>query len=213
MSGPSLAMFLRARASGAWTVDAWGYDPDLVDLVDPLTGLVWPVRVSGAEHVPATGPATMVANRRLGVIEPLVVARGVRRATGRRVRFLGIPDVAVLGPALRRVGGAIARPEELAALLRAGHVCLLPLSRRRSRWVAGTLAPEALAPTRALGVPVIPVAITPPGVSGPFRVWIGEPIPPPAGRGPLALAEMAEAVREGVQALLDEAHPPRWPFR
>ena len=34
----------------------------------------------------------LVANRRFGLSEPFVLARGVRRATGRRVRFLGIPD-------------------------------------------------------------------------------------------------------------------------
>jgi 1-acyl-sn-glycerol-3-phosphate acyltransferase len=209
----SLAAAVRARAGGAYTVDPWGYDPDLVELVDPVSGLIWPVRVSGAERLPGSGPAVLVANRRLGLVEPFVVARGLRLATGRRVRFLGIPDVALLGPALRRAGGAIARPEELAALLRAGQVCLLPLSRCRSRWVAGTLPPETLAPALALGAPVVPVAVTPPGLTGPWRVWVGEPVPAPVGRGPLALAEMAEAVREGVQALLDEAHPPRWPFR
>lgn len=215
MSGSprSLVSLVQARLSGAYAVDPWGYDPDLVELVDPVTGIVWPVRVSGADNVPADGPAVLVANRRVGLVEPFVVARAVRRATGRRVRFLGIPDLPVVGPALRRVGGAIARPEEMAALLRAGHVCLLPLSRCRSRWVAGTLTPEALAPARDADVPVLPVAVTPPGLSGPYRVWVGAPVPAPAGRGPLALAELAEAVREGVQALLDEAHPPRWPFR
>lgn len=208
-----LAGLLRARLRGDYEIDPWGYDADLVDLFDPIVGLAWRVHVEGAENVPRSGPAVLVANRRFGVLEPFVVARGVRRATGRPVRFLGVPDVDPVGAALRRLGGALLRPEELASLLRANQVCLLPLGRQLSRWVAGSLAPETLAPAVALGAPVLPVAVVGSPLAGQFRVWVAGPAPSPDSTGPLALAELAEAVHDGIQALLDEAHPPRWPFR
>lgn len=202
---------LKGRVTGDYELDEWGYDRDLVDLLDPVMALRWRVELSGAEHIPVSGPAVLVANRRIGDQEPLVLARGVRRATGRRVRFLGIPDIAPLGPALRRVGGAVGRPEELASLLRAGHVCTVPLSRRlRHRRRAGTLAPEALVPALELGVPVLPVALVGREIRGGWHVYVGEPVDHPVHRGPLALSELAEAVHDGVQALLDEAFPPRW---
>jgi hypothetical protein len=210
--GDTVALVQR-RLSGQYEIDEWGFDPDLVQFLDPLMGLRWRVEVEGAEHVPERGPCVLVANRRVGVDEPIAVARGIRRATGRRVRFLGIPDVAGAGPALRRLGGALNRPPELASLLRAGQVAALPLSRSyRRRPRAGGLAPESLAPALALGAPVVPVAALGGEVTGRWRVLVGQPVPMPTGSGPLAVAELAEAAREAVQALLDDAFPPRWLF-
>jgi hypothetical protein len=202
---------LRRRLDGRYAVDEWGYDPDLVDLLDPLLGLRWRAELDGAEHVPPAGPAVVVASRRLGLAEPLVLARAVRVATGRAVRFLGIPDVAPVGPVLRRLGGAVGRPEELAGLLRADQVCALSLGRTwRRRHRPGSLAPEILEPALAAGAPVLPAAVLGGELSGRWRVVVGEPLQPAPGRGPLALAELAEAVRDAVQALLDEELPPHW---
>ena len=202
---------LRRRVDGTYTVDEWGYDGDLVDLLDPVVGLRFRVEVIGAEHVPADGAFVFVANRRFGVSEPLVLARGVRRATGRRTRFLGIPDVPALGPLLRRIGGAIDRPAELASLLRAGHAVVLPLSRRLyPRRIAGGIDPEHLVPALEAAVPILPVALVGREWRPTWRVYVGEPVEHPTSHGPLALAELAERVEAGVQALLDEAFPPRW---
>jgi 1-acyl-sn-glycerol-3-phosphate acyltransferase len=203
---------LRRRWSGEYEIDEWGYDRDLVDLLDPLLGIVWDVRVAGAENLPA-GPALLVTNRRAGLVEPFALARGIRRATGRRVRFVGIPDVPVVGAGLRRVGGAMHRPCEIASLLRAGHLVTLPLARRwRRKREAGVLTPDVLEPAVALEVPVVPVALAGGEITGRWRVLVGEPVPPPALPGPLGLAELAEAVHDGVQAVLDEQFPPRWPW-
>jgi hypothetical protein len=202
---------VRARVSGQYEIDPWGYDSDLVELLDPVMSLRWRVDVDGTEHVPAEGPFVLVANRRVGVSEPLVLARGIRRATNRRVRFLGVPDVPVAGPLLRRVGGAIARPAELRTLLRAGHPVAVPLSRRLyPRRIAGELDAEVLVPALELGVPVLPVALIGREALRRWRIVVGEPVPHPEVHGPLGLAEMAERVEEGVQSLLDEAFPPRW---
>jgi hypothetical protein len=204
---------VQRRLSGQYEIDEWGYDPDLIHFLDPLMGLRWRVEVQDSEHVPARGPVVLVANRRLGVDEPIAVARGIRRATGRRVRFLGIPDIAPAGPALRRLGGALNRPDELASLLRAGQLVALPLSRSyRRRPRAGGLPPESLAPALTVGAAVVPVAAVGGEVTGRWRVLVGEPVPMPSGTGPLAVAELAEAAREAVQALLDDAFPPRWLF-
>jgi 1-acyl-sn-glycerol-3-phosphate acyltransferase len=211
MSG--LGALVSRRLRGDFEIDEWGADPELVDLVNPLVAPFIRVSVDGAGNVPASGPAVLVANRRIGLLEPFVVVRGVRLATGRRTRFLGIPDVAPVGPVLRRLGGGVNRPDELAGLLRAGHLVALPLGPGlRKPLRAGALAPEAVAPALAMDVPVLPVAVVGGEVTGRWDVIIGEPVPRPKSRGPLALAELADETRASVQALLDEAFPPHWPF-
>ena len=204
---------LARRLRGEYEVDEWGADPELVDLISPVVSPFLRINVECAGRVPVDGPAVLVANRRVGMLEPFVLVRGVRLATGRRTRFLGIPDIAPLGPALRRFGGAVNRPDELAGLLRAGHLVAFPLGPGlRKPLRAGALAPEALAPALELDVPVLPVAVVGGEITGRWDVLVGEPVARPRSRGPLALAELADAARGGVQALLDEAFPPRWPF-
>ena len=110
----SALSMLRRHAVGANEVDPWGMDPDLVGLARALAPVRWSITVGGADHVPATGAALLVANRRLLAATPLLVAAAIGRATGREVRFTGIADIAPLGPALRRVGGVLARPDEVA---------------------------------------------------------------------------------------------------
>jgi 1-acyl-sn-glycerol-3-phosphate acyltransferase len=201
------------RLRGDYEIDEWGHDPELVDLLAPLAGPFMRVSVEGAAHVPVEGPAVLVANRRLGFVEPFVLLRGLRESTGRRARFLGVPDVAPVGPWLRRFGGTVNRPDELASLLRAGHLCALPLGPGlRKPLRAGALAPESVAPALEMNVPVLPAAIVGGELTGRWEVLLGPPVPRPTSRGPLALAELADQARSAVQALLDEAFPPRWPF-
>ena len=199
------------RLRGRYELDPWGADPQLVDLLDPIVGLAWRVQATGMEHVPAAGPAVLVTNRRVGLAEPFIVGRAVRKTTGRRVRFLGIPDRAPAGPVLRRLGGAVHHPGELAGLLRAAHIVALPLGQTwRKPLRAGSMTPDAHVPALEIGAPIIPVAVIGGELTGRWRVAVGEPVDPPAGRTPLALSQLAEAARAGVQALLDEAFPPRW---
>ena len=121
-----LATFAGRRIQGTFDVDPWGLDVDLVQLVAPLASLRWHISVDGEEHIPDDGPVLLVAPRRLlaPTTEAAVIASAVLRATGRVVRVLGIPDVAPVGPLLRRFGGAVGHPAEAAALLRAGNVVL-----------------------------------------------------------------------------------------
>jgi hypothetical protein len=122
-----LATIATRRIQGTFDVDPWGLDVDLVRLVSPLAGLRWSIAVEGEDAI-AEGPALLVAPLRLRApTEPVVLAAAVFRSVGRPLRVLGVPDVAPVGPLLRRFGGVVDHPAEAAALLRAGH---LVLSRR-----------------------------------------------------------------------------------
>jgi 1-acyl-sn-glycerol-3-phosphate acyltransferase len=200
---------LRRRLDGSYVVDEWGLDTDLVQFVSPFLALRWRIAVEGADTLPDDGPAVLVFNRRFGLSESFVVARGVRHATGRYVRAAGAPDVAPVGPALRRMGAVLARPDELAGLLRADHVVavgLRPSARRRHH--AGEPPAELLAPALAEGVPVFPVAVTGRELGRRWRLVVGPSIERPATRGPLAVEELADRARAGVQSLLDDQYPP-----
>lgn len=116
--------FLQRRLQGTFEVDPWGLDLDLLDAVSPLADLRWSFTIDGEELL-RDGPALLVAPRRLRApSEPLVLAAAVYRTVGRPLRVLGIPDVAPLGPLLRRFGAAVDHPAEAASLLRAGHLVL-----------------------------------------------------------------------------------------
>jgi len=206
LSPPSLPVppALRRRIEGTFTVDPWGLDTDLVDLLAPAARLRWDIDVDGSLVLPS-GPFALVINRRLGLSEPWVVAEAVRRVAGRHVRFVGVPDVAPVGPALRRLGGVLNRPDEIAGLLRAGQIVGIGLSAQRT-WGAraGSLHPEVLAPVVAAGAPVVPVAVRGREVGRRWRVTLGEPLRPAVHPGPLAVADLAEHTRRAVQALLDQ---------
>ena len=204
---------LRRRATGRYEIDEWGADPELIDLLSPVFGALARVTVAGEWRLPQTGPALLVVSRRFGLAEPFVVQQGLRRTTGRRARFVGIPDVAPVGLVLRRLGGAVGRAGEVSALLHTGHIVLVPLSAERRRPLrAGTIDPELIHPALNVGAPILPVAALGGELTGRWEVVVGDPIAPPRVRtgrhSPLALAELADAARTGVQELLDEAAPP-----
>jgi 1-acyl-sn-glycerol-3-phosphate acyltransferase len=202
----------RRRFEGRFAVDEFGGDPHMMDLFAPIPAATIRVDVEHPERVPRTGAALIVCNRGLGVVEPLVLGLAVRRANGRRLRVVGAPDVPILGPFTRKLGAIAYRPSDVAAVLRAGHIAGAPMGMTWLRSGAGEPPRPLVAAT--LGFPVVPVAIRPGGPFGlpiglwpapPWRVVVGEPLLPPAGTPPddqLAAAELAEAVREAVAALL-----------
>jgi 1-acyl-sn-glycerol-3-phosphate acyltransferase len=198
---------LRRRFRGQYAVDEFGADPHLMDLATPLVPL--PVTVEHGEHVPESGPALLVANRGLGFLEPLAVVRAVRIACGRRTRVVGAPEVPLFGDALRKLGMIGYRPDDVAALLRAGHVAAAPLAPTWRR--AGPGEPPRALLVATLGFPVLPVAVQPGFPLGlptrPWRVRFGAPLFPPAGTGPddqLAAAELGDEVQTRVRALLED---------
>jgi hypothetical protein len=203
------ATFLERRAAGTYKIDPWGLDPDLISLVSPLARLRWSLEVDGAHQLPVTGPAMVVCNRRFGISEPLVLTAGLARATGRWVRLVGLPDMAPLGPLLRRLGSAVDAPAEVAGLLRAGELVGLPLALEpTARFRAGWLDPGLVALAVEQQVPVFPVAAIGYELGRRWRVIVG-----PVVRNADDPAEMVDGVRTSVQALLDGARPARPPWR
>jgi len=202
----SLLTEVRRRAAGRYTRDGFGLDPQVSDLLAPVLSAIVRVEVDGADQIGA-GPATLVMNRGLGVVEPAALAVAVARDVGRRVRVVGAPDVVGIGGALRRIGGIGSSPAEIAAALAAGHLVVLPLALTWLRAGAGTPPLELV--QSITGTPVHPVAVRPGGPFGlairPWRVTIGAALEhdmsyPPGD--PLAAADVAEAARAAVDALL-----------
>ena len=211
--GATLATQLGRRARGGFIVDEWGLDPDLVAVADPVLAVRWDITVEGADQLPNVGGAVLVFNRRFGISEPWVVARGIRQATGRFVRTVGVPDVAPVGPLLRRFGGVVDRTDEIAGLLRAGQLVGLPMARgMRSREQVGRLEVERLEAALDTGCPVVPVALVGRELGRSWRIVVGRPVPFDPDGGPLAAAELAEATRQAAQVLLDESLPTSWWF-
>jgi hypothetical protein len=211
--GAALAGQLGRRARGGYVVDEWGLDPDLVAVADPILALRWELAVQGAGRLPTVGGAVLVFNRRFGVSEPWVLARGIRQATGRFVRTVGVPDVAPVGPLLRRFGGVLDRTDEIAGLLRAGQLVGLPMSRDlRSRERVGQLEVARLEAAIDTACPVVPVALVGRESGRAWRVVVGAPVPYEPDSGPLGAAELAESTRQAVQELLDESLPTSWWF-
>ena len=200
---------LRRRLDGSYEVDEWGLDADLVAAVSPLFALRWQLEAIGADVLPDKGPVVLVANCHLGLSEPFVLSRGIHLATGRFVRVAGVPDIAPMGPFLRRLGGVLARPDEVAGLLRAGEMVGVTLGQSvRRRHQAGAVRADLLAPALVTGADVVPVALIGREVGRRWQIVVGPAIEHPTSRGPLAAAELADRVRNGVQSLLDDAFPP-----
>lgn len=202
--------FVRRRVDGTYRVDPFGADRQLQDLLAPVVGLTVRVEVDGAQHLPRSGPALVVANRGFGLFEPTVLAVAVQQEVGRHLRVVGAPDVPVLGDLVRKLGGIMSYPDDLRALLRAGELAAVPLGPTWLRTGAGT--PPTPLVVAALGYPVVPVAVQPGGPLGlalrPWRVRVGAPLPVRGARGSremLAGAELAETARDAVSRLLTAA--------
>ena len=200
---------LERRWHGTFEIDEWGFDRELHGVAVTVAGIGWDVQVGGADHLPPSGGALLVGNVR-GWFTPLVVAHAVHRATRRAVRFTGLPDVAPLGPALRKIGGVLARADEVEGLLRAGHVVGVWCRTERQSSRAGEVPVDLVRTALAAEVPVIPVATLGAMLGRTWRVELGPAVPQPQLRGPLADLDLADEARDGVQRLLDEATPPRW---
>ncbi|MGZ4676129.1 MAG: hypothetical protein ACXVJ7_15195 [Acidimicrobiia bacterium] len=195
----------RRRLGGRYAIDPFGSDPQLQDMLAPLILRAVPVRVTGARNLPTAGPALLVSNRGLGVMEPTALTVAVRQEVGRRLRIVGALELPVLSDLLHKLGSVGAYPGDLGALLRAGHLAALPLG---LNWLrnGGGMPPTDLL-MAALGYPVIPVAVRPGGPLGlpltPWRVIVGEPVlvGEIGDRDPLSAAELAESVRTAVHEL------------
>jgi hypothetical protein len=206
-AAPSLPTFVRRRVGGRFALDPFGLDPQLSDLCAPMLEKVVRVDIAGGDHIPRVGPAVLMMNRGLGVVEPTALSVAVVRETGRRARVTGAPPVPFVGTALRRFGAISSGADDVHAALSSGNLVIVPMASTWLRGRAGTPPLELL--QSIMEFAVIPVAVRPGGPLGtavaPWRVRVGAPVQldpnvPPGD--PLGAAELGEAVRRAVDNLL-----------
>jgi 1-acyl-sn-glycerol-3-phosphate acyltransferase len=125
--------FLRRRLSGQYTVDEFGFDPELAEAVllapfRPLFANWFRVEVRGLSNIPDTGGALVVANHSgtlpLDAIMTMLALRDHHPA-GRCLRPLGADllfGTPFLGTLARKSGATLACVPDAERLLRAGEV-------------------------------------------------------------------------------------------
>lgn len=166
---------LRRRLSGDYEVDAFGLDPQVLDLlsslVEPLAESWFRLQVRGLENIPADGGALLVANHSGTVpVDGLITGYAVHKYSGRSIRPLGADLVFRLpyvGQIARKMGATLACAEDAERLLTTGELAAVwpegfkgvgkPFSERYKlqRFGRGGFVSSAM---RAQ-VPIIPVSI------------------------------------------------------
>ena len=186
------------------TVDEWGRDARLISVLAPIAHARWDVAVGGEHHL-RRGAALVVVNTRRFALTPVSTALALSEALGRPVRFAGRPDIVPFGPFLRRVGGLLADPDEIAGALRAGEIVVLGARATRNPRHAGAIDSALIAAAVREHVPVHVAATLSSMISRQARVEVAAALRPRRKRrGPLAEVELAEQAQRGLQDLLDE---------
>jgi 1-acyl-sn-glycerol-3-phosphate acyltransferase len=121
-----LVAYAKARLAGDYAVDQFGFDPEFTErIVLPVIRLLtekwFRLELRGAENIPATGSALLVANHAGTLpLDALVLHSAVYDAIGRHTRMLGA-DLVFTTPfshdLARRIGATVAHPEDAALLL------------------------------------------------------------------------------------------------
>ncbi|MFA9430638.1 lysophospholipid acyltransferase family protein [Egicoccus sp. AB-alg2] len=132
--------------------------------------LNWKVRVTGHEHVPASGPA-VVATNHIGYLDFVFAGYGVREQGKRRLRFVAkreVFDHKVSGPLMRamghipvdRAGNTRVALREVGEALAAGDlVGMFPEGTISRSFVPLAGRPGAVRMAMEAGVPLIPGAV------------------------------------------------------
>ncbi|MFN8074941.1 MAG: lysophospholipid acyltransferase family protein [Kineosporiaceae bacterium] len=166
------------RAAGDYDVDEFGFDAHFTDTVllpalRPLYTRWFRTQVRGLEHLPADGPALLVANHSGAIaLDSLMLSVAVHdeHPAHRHLRMLGADllfATPVLGEVARRGGVTLAAMDDALRLLRTGHLVGVwpegfkgvgkPFSERYKlqRFGRGGFVAAAL----RTGTPIVPVAI------------------------------------------------------
>jgi 1-acyl-sn-glycerol-3-phosphate acyltransferase len=123
--------FLRRRLSGDYTVDEYGFDPELTErfliaALRPIAQKWFRVEVRGADNIPATGGALVVSNHSGTVpVDGLMTMVAVHDSTGRFLRPLGADLVfrlPVVSSMARRSGATLACNEDAERMLSGGEL-------------------------------------------------------------------------------------------
>ncbi len=131
---PQLAAFLaflRRRVTGGYTVDEYGFDPEVTErfflaAVRPIYDKWFRVEVIGADNIPAEGGALVVSNHSGTVpVDGLMTITAIHDLTGRHLRPLGadlvfrMPIVSTLA---RKGGATLACNEDAERMLSGGEL-------------------------------------------------------------------------------------------
>lgn len=198
---------LTAPVRALWpvhSVDDFGRDPHFISAVAPLAHLRWNVSVGGLQHLPARTGALLVCNSRRWGLTSIYAALALSEEGNRPVRFVGRPDIAPMGPLLRRLGGLLAQPADVLGALRHHELVIVSAAPTSHPRHAGAVAHELIGPAVIAGVPVFPLATMSSSVSRTARAEVGPQVRPRRKRrGPLAEVELAEQVQHHLQRMLD----------
>jgi hypothetical protein len=186
------------------SVDEWGRDAHLIELLTPAAALRWDVAVGGVQHLPKRAGALLVTNSRYFSLSTIYSALALSKATGRPVRFGGRPDIVPVGPFMQRLGGLLNQPEEISGALRAGELVVVSAKSTRDPRHAGAVDPLLIGAAIAGGAAVHPVASMSTMFGRTARVEVGAVVRPRRKRrGPLAEVELAEQTQLSIQRLID----------
>ena len=97
--------------------------------------LRWNVTVGGDQLLPRRKGALIVVNARTLALAPVFAALARCEIVDRPVRFVGRPDTAPVGAFMRRIGGLLDHPDEVAGALAAvfpAATSSSPIGRARS---------------------------------------------------------------------------------
>ncbi len=190
---------------GAWEVDDWGRDPALVTAIGQLVTLRWRTVLGGVDRLPVHAGALLVVNARRWSLSALHVALELSREIGRPVRFVGRPDVAPIGALARRLGGLLARPDEVAGALRAHELLVFSATPTVHPRRTGRVDHRLIGAAVETHTAVFPAAVTSSPVTRWARIEVGPAVRPSRQRrGPLIELELADQVEHRIQRLLDE---------
>ena len=190
---------------GTWHVDDWGRDPALVAAAERVAALRWHTVIGGVDRLPVRAGALVVVNARHYALAPVHAALAITRETGRAARFVGRPDVAPIGALARRLGGLLARPDEVLGALRAGELLVMPATATVHPRRVGRVDHRLIGAAVAAKAAVFPAATASSPWSRSSRVEIGPAVRPGRRRrGPLIELELADLVEQRIQRILDE---------
>jgi hypothetical protein len=199
------ASVVRFTDEQAGVVDDWGRDAGLVRTVIGMSRLRWDVTVGGDQRLPRRKGALIVVNARTLALAPIYAALALSETVDRPVRFVGRPDVAPIGPLLRRIGGLLDHPDEIAGALAAGQLVIMGAAHNERLRKVGRVDHALVGGALAAGVQVFPAATSSNPIGRAARLEIGPPSRSPRRRrGPLSELELADQVARDIELLLSE---------
>jgi 1-acyl-sn-glycerol-3-phosphate acyltransferase len=171
-----LMAFMRRRLTGDYTVDEYGFDPEVTErfllaAMRPIAEKWFRVEVRGIDNIPATGGALVVSNHSGTVpVDGLMTMVAVHDATGRFLRPLGadlVFKLPLVSSLARRSGATLACSEDAERMLSGGELVGVwpegfkgigkPFSERYKlqRFGRGGFVSAAL----RTGVPIVPLSV------------------------------------------------------